>query len=355
MEIGSEFWIVKNKESDKDDEKVPYWLKKFGNVVLTSSGRGAISLMLDQIEPRLKKALLPSYICDSVIIPFEKAGYELIYYDIDEHLTPQNIEIENVDIGIFFHMGYFGFPTNEKLVDIISKFRSKSVVIVEDVTHTLFSSYPKLMKNDFVIGSIRKWFGLPSGGFVASDKINHDKLVSPPSRFIDFRVTSLYQKSEYIRTMNKSLKDKYLEGFRKAEQILDEDTWFYGIDDTSQKIIQNVDINYIKNSRKENYELLFKHLQHSRGMEIIFKDIGSNVSPMFFPIYVKDDRVKLRSDLAKKEIYCPVHWPIPKQLEGQLSSKTKRIYDSILSIPCDQRYGSDDMYRIINAIKEFDL
>jgi dTDP-4-amino-4,6-dideoxygalactose transaminase len=39
-------------------------------------------------------------------------------------------------------------------------------------------------------------------------------------------------------------------------------------------------------------------------------------------------------------------------LEGHLSSETKEIYDSILSIPCDQRYGIKDMKRIIDVIKE---
>lgn len=350
-EIGSEFWIGKNETNDTDIE-IPYWLKRFGNVILTSSGRGAISLILDQIDPRVKKVLLPSYVCDSVIIPFEKAGYELIYYDLDEHLTPQNIEIENVDIGVFFHMGYFGFPTNEKLVDLISKLRSKFVVIVEDVTHTLFSNYPRLIKNDFVIGSIRKWFGLPSGGFLASDKINYDKLADPPSEFIDLRVASLYLKFEYSRTMNKSLKDKYLEGFRKAEQMLDEDSLFYRIDRLSEKIIRDIDFKFIEKTRRSNFEFLLKHLKEVRGIELIFKNIKNDVIPMFFPIYVNHHRDKLRSDLIAKEIFCPIHWPISNQLEDCLSSTTKNIYDSILSIPCDQRYGINDMKRIIDAINE---
>jgi dTDP-4-amino-4,6-dideoxygalactose transaminase len=350
-EIGSEFWIDKI-DLKGTDSGVLRWLKKFGNIVFTSSGRGAIKLILDQIAIKIKRVLLPSYICESVIMSFEEAGYELIYYDVDEHFIPINIEIGSIEIGIFFHMGYFGFPTNESLSDIITKLRVKSVIIIEDITHTLFSNYQRLIDNDFMIGSIRKWFGLPSGGFLVSNKIINKELSDPPSDFIDLRVNSLQQKFMYLKTMNKSLKDDYLAGFKKAEQMLDEDTGVYKIDSMSEMIIKNIDIEDINNYRRTNYEFLLKYLSNINGIEIIFETVENNICPMFFPIYVKHDRDELRSDLIKKEIYCPIHWPISNQLNGQLNYKTKNIYNSVLSIPCDQRYGVEDMLRIINTIKE---
>ena len=85
-------------------------------------------------------------------------------------------------------------------------------------------------------------------------------------------------------------------------------------------------------------------------MEVIFNDVENDVTPMFFPIYVKNNRDELRRKLIENEIYCPVHWPIPKQVNGHLNITTKNIYDSILSIPCDQRYQIEDMRRIINEI-----
>ena len=351
MEIGSEFWLEKQVVVDYDD-KIPHWLKKYGDIVLTSSGRGAISLVLDQVDPKIKRVLLPSYVCDSVLLPFEKAGYELIYYDVDKQFKPQKIEIENIDIGIFFHMGYFGFQTNQILNDTISKLRARSVIIIEDVTHTLFSSYQKPMDNDFVIGSIRKWFGVPSGGFVASSKIINAQLLYPPNEFIDLRISSLKMKFEYIKTLNKSLKDSYLVGFRKAEQILDEDVDSYRIDRMSEMIIKYINIDKIEKVRRSNFQFLLKHLKDVKGIEVVFQNIKYDVIPIFFPIYINHNRDKLRSDLISKEIYCPIHWSFPNQLEGHLSSETKEIYDSILSIPCDQRYGIKDMKRIIDVIKE---
>lgn len=350
-EIGSEFWIDKNETSETSSE-TPLWLKRLGNIVLTSSGRGAISLALNQIKPKIKRALLPSYVCDSVIIPFEKAGYELIYYDLDEYFTPQNIDIESVEIGVFLHMGYFGFHTNGKLVDLISTLRAKAVVIIEDVTHTLFSSYTRVIENDFIVGSIRKWFGVPSGGFLAAESIIEVELENHQGMFIDLRTNGLLKKFDYVKSLDISLKCDYLQHFRDAEKLLDKDTQFYKIDEISKQKIKYFDSDHLINSRIQNYKFLLEHLQNIDGIEIIFDDLYSDVCPMFFPIYVKRGRDKLRFDLINKEIYCPIHWPIPERLKDHLNNKTEKIYNSILSIPCDQRYSVDDMLRIINSIKE---
>lgn len=353
MEIGSEFWIDKNKNFQSDNE-MPSWLNKFGNVVLTTSGRGALSLLLNQVEPRVKKALLPSYICDSVILPFEEAGYELTYYDVDKYFRPIDIDfIKNSNTGIFLHMGYFGFLTNEILSGTISNLKSKSIIVIEDVTHTLFSDHNKPIDNDFVIGSIRKWFGIPSGGFLASNKIMDCELFDDTSDFINLREISLNEKFEYMNSRDKSMKSSYLSGFKKSEQMLDEDIKPYKIDQTSEMIIKSLDNKWLQNSRKRNYEFLIYQLSGLNGIEVIFSNLENDITPMFLPIYIKRSRDKLRQSLIEKEIYCPVHWPIPKQLNGYMNDATKNVYDSILSIPCDQRYQIEDMNRIANEICRF--
>lgn len=353
MEIGSEFWIDKNKLI-LDNDEMPSWLNRFGNVVLTTSGRGAFSLFLDHVKPRVKSVLLPSYICDSVILPFEQAAYELTYYDVDKYLKPIDIDmIKNSNVGIFLHMGYFGFSTNEILSDLISSLKSESVITIEDVTHTLFSQRNNLIESDFIIGSIRKWFGIPSGGFLASEETMNFELIDANVDFINIRRSSLNQKFEYMRSGNESIKSTYLSGFNRAEQILDEDIRPYKIDRESEVLIKNLDNRKLQSDRRRNYGFLLKYLRDVDGIEVIFNDVENDVTPMFFPIYVKNNRDELRRKLIEKKIYCPVHWPIPNEVNGHLNITTKFIYDSILSIPCDQRYQIGDMRRITNEIASF--
>lgn len=216
MEIGSEFWLNDN-ETVAYNYEVPSWLQKYENVVLTSSGRGTISLILDFIKPKKKSVLLPCYICDSVIKPFENAGYEIFFFDLSKDLKPITLGLEKLEIGVFLHMSYFGFPTNIELTDFISELKSQSVIIIEDITHSLFSEKPTF-QNDFIIGSIRKWFGIPSGAFLASKKKIDIKLQDHPNAFIEKRNSGLVLKFEYIQTHESSLKDMFIKNFMKRKR-----------------------------------------------------------------------------------------------------------------------------------------
>ena len=60
-EIGSEFWID-NYNTNETNSGIPLWLNKFGNIVLTSSGRGAISLALSQFKPKIKSIITFVYL-----------------------------------------------------------------------------------------------------------------------------------------------------------------------------------------------------------------------------------------------------------------------------------------------------
>lgn len=98
MEIGSEF--ILNEDLNCSEEKIMNIINNFPNSVLTSSGRGAISLVLENIKPMNKLVLLPIYICESVISTFEKYNYTVLYYDLNEDFSPQLPMLEN--IGVFF-------------------------------------------------------------------------------------------------------------------------------------------------------------------------------------------------------------------------------------------------------------
>ena len=49
------------------------------------------------------------------------------------------------------------------------------------------------------------------------------------------------------------------------------------------------------------------------------------------------------------DIYFPIHW-LKSQFVQNLNNE---IYDNILSLVCDQRYGLDDMRRMVNVINEY--
>ena len=357
-EIGSEFWLTKIPAEHLEGS--PDWVNAWGNNVLTSSGRGAISLMLKHVEDKVisKTALLPAYTCESVIIPFNREGYTCYFYDVDKNLRLNMESISSFlreQVGIFLHLGYFGFSTNENLHDCINQLRRERTIIVEDTTHTLFSKYDRYPENDYYIASLRKWTGLPSGGVLASKDNNIQGRLDVQINFSSIREEALLLKGDYIESNNHELKQIFLIMFDKAENVLDNDPSPYSIDDISKSIINELDINKLITRRRKNFIFLLKALKYINGIEPVFNKIPNNICPLFFPVYLDKGREKLRKLLINENIYCPIHWPVPRQIDISNYPMSNKIYNNILSIPCDQRYDTGDMERIARIINSYYL
>jgi len=350
-EVGSEFWI--DEMPNETIHILPEWITKFGDAVLTSSGRSAIALLLKEINPKAKTALLPAYICESVILPFIAEGYSCCFYNINEDLTPDLISIAaGGNVGIFLHMGYFGFQTNSCLSDSIRQLKADSTIIIEDVTHSLFSDYCKYEENDYYIASIRKWIGLPSGGFLASPDKIINSILQNNEVFADIRKEALLLKAQYMDGADEALKQQFLDLFKKSEELLDCDLMPYNIDAASGTIISILDVKELKDKRRANFKMLSEGLKGIKYLEPVFTLLSEDVCPLFYPVYINKNRSGIQKKLAEKNIYCPIHWPLPKQIKYSHLNNAAKIYNEELSIPCDQRYGEDDIKREISAFKD---
>lgn len=349
MEIGSEFWL--SDIPTEYNSKLPDWIRQFGSGELTASGRGAISLMLENVVVKAKTVLLPAYICESLILPFIIQGYTCCFYDVNEDLSPilENLKICD-DIGIFLHMGYYGFPTNGCLADIIKKFKNKGTIIVEDITHTLFSDFERFEENDYYVASIRKWIGLPSGGALISPTRTIKGNLQYNEAFTCIRREALLSKAQYMRGADE-LKHQYLNLFAKAEAILDKDFTPYYIDDISKTIINNLDVDALKEKRKANFRILSEGLIGIKYLEPVFRGLTENICPIFYPIYIYKKRREIRQILIEENIFCPIHWSMPDHIDYSCFKQAARIYNSVLSIPCDQRYEMEDMERVVSVLK----
>jgi hypothetical protein len=350
MEIGSEFWL--DSVPREHSGNIPEWIDKFGNTVLTSCCRGAISLLLDEIQPKARTALLPGYTCDSVIQPFVAQGYDCHFYDVNMDLTPDPDSIAAYDnVGVFLHMGYFGFPTNIGLFSIVKQFKAESTIVVEDITHALFSELRRFAENDYYAASLRKWVGIPSGGFLASENRPIKGVMQENEAFADTRREALLMKARYIDDGDATLKPRYLESFAKGEAYIDNDPAPYYIDALSKTIIGRLDVDQLKGRRRTNFMTLLEGLKDVENIQPVFAEVPYNICPLFFPVYIESDRDGIRQRLIDNDIYCAVHWPITEQVERSRLANMSRINNTILSIPCDQRYTEEDMERVLLLLK----
>lgn len=355
-EIGSNFWLKPDQQYRKTPLGTPEQFNcKGSDYVWLSTGRSAIRFVIKTIEarvPDLKKvAVLPSFTCDTVFEPFLKAGYEVYYYPIEKNLSTtsdaivRTVKEHNASI-VLFHR-YFGFDTLDDKVDsLCDNLRALGKYSIEDCTQCLYSHISRA-KSDFTVGSIRKWTGTPDGGFaVCREGVFDNKPKLSDKALEKAKVKASYAKYRFLYN-HEGDKNEMLAMYRKAEDILDNQSEIYSISDTSATVQANLDKEELVRKRRENYTILEESLRGSTHN--VFSLYTDSEVPLYFPILV-DNRAALQKHLVSNSIYAPVVWPKddkqPKQCEG-----AENAYEHLLCIPIDQRYDADDMNRIVSVIK----
>ena len=317
-EIGSEF----HRMPFEDGHGLA--LPRIGSLVF--SGRTAIEAVLRK-NPGIHTALLPSYCCDSMIRPFRDAGIKVKFYQVWwENGLKTRID-ESADILLWCN--YFGFK-NE-----IPDFDG---VIIEDITHSIFSTTSFHPQSDYLIASLRKWEPVYCGGYCSIDMDADD----PPEEFVRLKSAAMELKKEYLEDLDAKKKPQFLSMFRESNQWVAEHYSGLLIDSFSRAYLEKVDVEKQRRIRRENAQVIYEGL--SGKVQFMFSDQDMDC-PLFVPILLPN-RDEVMAHLINNKIYCPIHWPKPEECDSN-------IYDLELSLVCDQRYGIEDMKQIISVILEY--
>ena len=327
-EIGSEFWDVPICDIENTlFSDVTQWFL---------SGRSALQAIISELE-NCHTVAMPSWCCDSMIKPFVDAGKEIHFYPV--YFDKEFVQEISLDSDILFLMDYFGYSYPKPDLSMYSG------VIIRDVTHSIFSTTHS--DADYYFGSLRKWCGVWTGGYVRT-KDGHKIEIKTECRADDYvllRESAMRQKAAYMCNLRSD--KEYLKVFDKAEEVL-ENIGIASECGRDVELIQKLDLEFIKARRRTNAGILRDELKDM----LIFNNLKESDTPMFVPIFVPGGkRDELRRHLIKNEIYCPVHWPLSAY--HRLDEQPEIIYKNELSLVCDQRYTEEDMYRIVDVIKQF--
>jgi hypothetical protein len=353
-EIGSDFWEYPTPEIKVHN--LPDWLKWGNYNRLCVSGRTALDHIIMDIKAtqEFRVIYMPSYCCHTMIEPFESNGVKVLFYDVlVNEKGGLHFDIDySTECDAVFVLNYFGFISSGTKV-IIDHFKKDSTkIIIEDSTHTLLCSKPFNPKSDYVFSSLRKWFAVP-GAAVVSKKAEFT-IMKPSdihSLYIQMKIEGMNLKKEYFNS-DYVTKESFLRIFNDAELLLENDYKNYAIDDISFSVIEQTEREIIKSKRISNASFLLSALKNQSNFRPLFHEVIKTDCPLFVPIVVESSwRARFKQYLINKDIFCPVHWP--KSDLHHLNKRSESIYDTELSIVCDQRYEIEDMERIITAIKNF--
>lgn len=307
---------------------------------LVFSGRTAIETILKEI-PNAKKALLPSYCCESMIIPFYKAGIEVLFYDVF-YANGINIKFDNLfGIDVILWCNYFGFK-NE--MPDFTYFIGHGGIVIEDITHSIMSERQYHKQSHYLVASLRKWMPIICGGYCASlnGQLQHFPDVEPPREFISKKKKAMQFKSDYLCEHDESIKVEFLRLFGESNSWLAKNYSGLSIDPWSRQYLSFVDIEAQRKIRRDNASVLYNGLRDKVLFLFSEKDMDC---PLFVPILLPEKRDAIRKHLSSNSIYCPIHWPKPQECESNL-------YDMELSLICDQRYNVKDMERIVSVLNK---
>lgn len=355
-EIGSNFWLSPDDMVGKGKMPTPDVFNCTGSDhVWLSTCRSAIELVIRTIEernPNVKKvACLPSFTCHTVFEPFMKASYKIITLPLNEDLSSNAQDIlktvEESGAGIVLLHRYFGFDTLPDIDSVLPALHEKKVIVIEDCTQSMYSSFSRV-EADYFVGSIRKWCGVPDGGFAVCKE---GKFSNIPEEYDvsleEAKRVASEMKYKYL-FHNVGVKDDFLAQYQEAEKILDNQSKIYIISPLSEKVQTTLDIRNMVMIRRENYKKLLKNIDMTKGVVPAFSIIDDGIVPLYLPILCKNRR-KIQKKLVENAIYAPVVWPKVAYCP-QVCENADYIYEHILCIPIDQRYRIDDMGRILDVL-----
>lgn len=356
-EIGSEFWTGCTPKSHYEYTMQPsaiydtHWF----NIVETLSGRTALEHIVEILRRQGKKtAILPSYCCHTMIEPFLTHGIDVSFYDVQ--LSSKGIHrlIDTKgDYDALLLLDYFGHIDVET-IELAQKAKCDRKTVIYDATHSLYS--PIITEPyDFIYGSYRKWIDV-NCGFVAWKKERSYGEISQNEnnkRYALIREEIFDKKESYIKRGNVK-KEEFLDLIEIAETILETEYHHKIPDKRSMEVLKTADASYIQTRRMENARVLTEAINELDAP--IVRCLNSHLNtldvPLFVPVLVQPEkRNSLRGYLIKNKIYCPVHWPL-SSIHDEMSG-SKQLFESELSLICDQRYGVDDMKRIARAIDDY--
>lgn len=337
MIIGGEFEIDVNTSFDSSS-RLP---KDFNNGYLYSSGRAALFHILNFSKLSEKnKILLPDYLCDSIVEVVIRSSLPYEFYTVNHDLT---VNIDSIQ-GLFDHnssiliINYFGGIDVQAEIKKVKGVNPKGFIILDNV-QALFSMFEPI-DVDFMFTSFRKQLPVPDGAWVIT---KHENLYQCEERntFAQYKFAGSLLKN--FQNFDSVSDQSYLELFEKGEVAISNNLKAR-ISDITLNLLSRINLESIRQKRLENSNFMIEEL-NKLGLTSIL-NFKKEMVPLFIPLSFKN-RDSIRLELRKKNIYCPVHWPLTSTIE----TKNKRLYDSELSLVIDQRYNKTNLTKILTIIE----
>ncbi len=352
-EIGSIFPLSDLMLVEAESKQVPFKEDR----IYYSLCREALFDIAKAMNVNNKTVLIPAYTCQTVITPFEEAGWRCEYYSVtrDLRINEQNFIdlVEKYAPSLVVVHPYFGMDLNDKETALLSIIRGMGIDVVLDLTQCVFSTKQYSFAT-FIVASYRKWMPIPDGGYLRnlSEKVIILQPQNENDEFTDREKAAMYLRGQYFGNGEQRTKGVSIRLSKAADTIAESNIAPHKMSQVAYNLLNEQDVEINKQKRYANFTYLNVKVQEGERITKVCQNINDVTSaPLYFTIYVKD-RPALQRALAQDAIYAPVIWPVEDE-RVLVDDEVKYIYDHLLAIPCDQRYDETDMQRAVEIMNKF--
>lgn len=292
------------------------------------SARSALRAVLESSE--FARVLLPAYICDSVVRAVADAGRTPEFYRLDAQLSPVVSVAVPEDTAVLC-VNYFGLCNG---IVALEKSKVAPSQLIIDNTQALFAPHAEVFGS---IYSPRKFVGLPDGGFLAT---RGAKIAMPK----DEDQGSMRRMEHLLVRMAGTARQGYSSFVASGHSL--EDTRPLRMSRLTNRLLRSIDMKVVKSRRRANFARLARAFDSINARRWT---LGRACVPLCYPLVLKKDVRNVRKMLAEKNIYVPAYWNDARQrIEDDSIEKT--MLDNCLALPCDQRYTTVHIDRLIDCV-----
>lgn len=272
-----------------------------------------------------RRVYLPYYSCEVLLEPFNKLGVEYTFYHINERLELEE-DIQLQDGEALLCINYFGLK-QDHVERLVAKYGQQLIV---DNTQAF---YARPLEGIDTFYSCRKFFGVADGAYLYCGKplemeLEQDQSwermgyllkridLTPEAAYADFRARSSELRNNPIKTMSA----------------------------LTHRIMASIDYKQASQRRHDNYQILDGALKAKNRISLPLAD---SAVPMVYPFLTDDEY--LRKRLIDNKIFVAQYWPNVLDWCNE-DCTDHQLTQHLLPLPIDQRYGTEEINRIIQLI-----
>lgn len=279
----------------------------------------------------VRRLYMPVFMCESLTDAVREAGIEVIFYYCDRQLMPVPSSLPAGPLPedeCLFLCNAYGQLEN----DLILSFRETYRRVLADNTHAFFQAPAPGVATLY---SVRKFFGVTDGAYLATDVP-----LTPPEERDESHARFTHVLGRYERdagTFYRAMLDN-AHGYEGAP--------VRRMSRLTENLLGALPYGEIEEKRKANYARLAQKLDRHNPLSSVFHTPCGG--PFVYPFYIHDGPAA-RKALAARKIFVPTYWnnvirdARPGSVEADYAA-------NILALPCDQRYGPEEMDTVAEAV-----